>query len=62
MLLVMVCLCVEYLLVEEDRNEKFVVKLSVYVCMSGECCNGKIEEEKKREKSYLPSVVSVQMD
>jgi hypothetical protein len=23
--------CVEYLLVEEDRNEKFVVKLSVCV-------------------------------
>jgi hypothetical protein len=40
MLLVMV-VCVEYLLVEEDRNEKFVVKLPVYVCMSGNAVKGK---------------------
>jgi hypothetical protein len=43
---VVVVLGVEYLLVEEDRNEKFVVKLSVCVC--GKCCKRKNREKGKK--------------
>jgi len=37
--------CVEYLLVEEDRNEKFVVKLSV--------CVNAVKEKQRKGKCRL---------
>jgi hypothetical protein len=46
-----VVLGVEYLLVEEDRNEKFVVKLSVCVC--GKCCEKEKTERQRKTVMWL---------
>lgn len=38
--------CVEYLLVEEDRNEKFVVKLSV-------CVKNAVKEKDRKKENVV---------